>query len=238
MQTHKNNALAIPSNKKSLLSAMLLVFSISVSANEFAQEKARPVAETNDVSIPTYYFSIDFFSMLELFKKDREHGRKIGSVTKPSYLDSYLTKVENLPGVGSVVLKGNQFAANPLMCLTYIEISLPKRGSPANTSGQTVLPPQRLCGTQSNWQTWQRSPNAGLVGFYNSYSLKLAFDPYSSTQTGSGATASINGYKGQVFNDYATPTGFNSELWGVTFFDQAGTGGRAQEIVMVKATWL
>lgn len=212
-----------------------------------AEDLNSPVLPTLPRSeVPTYHYNLPMDKVISLMKQDAKEGRQHGSPTNPSLLEPYVVKVVSGSGATSIVKQAsdNGFSTNSGICLTLINLTVPKRGSAYQDLGQP-LPASAItrgCGAAigTNWSyNWARSTvvNGGLAGLYASYYPGQKDLTNGTAPPGSGIAPNMYGYKGEAFGPKTTPYGYADEIWGVSFFDQPGTSGLIQEMVVVVANW-
>lgn len=184
---------------------------MSANAGNIFEEKNIP---TPTGKIETFYYDVDFNDMLKLLKQDHREGRSLGNKSKPSLLTPYFNRAENMSGMASNQFAGNAFASNAQLCLTIININVPRS---TTIGGVTSSSSSRNCST--GIAPYARS-NIGPV--YQSYWLQAYYDQMI--------------YKIGAVRDFGSAVPEN-EIWGLSIFDQAGAGGRIQEMVLVQTNY-
>lgn len=164
--------------------------------------------------IETFYFNIDFSDMVKLIRQDHNEGRTLGSKDKPSLLTPFFARAENVGVSTTNQFAANEFSSNAQLCLTSIIINVPKSttiggisSSSSSRNCATGIPPYARSGIQTIYQSF------GLNYYYENTKYKIG-----------------------VVRDNTTTVPLN-EIWGLSIFDQAGAGGRIQEMVLVQTNY-
>lgn len=199
-----------------------------------ASPPASPAIKIDQLgAIPTYYYDLPAEKMLELIMLDAYEGRKRFSMAKPSHLDAYVVRAENV-GEEEGAFRAherNTFASNSgnLICVSVVNLTVSQQSS--QTQGASAFV-QRNCapGGPDLWTTWARSTtfasvaSPGLSRLYAAYGVAVRYNP-----------SGTSGLRAQSFSPSSMNIG--TEVWGQTFFNGYGNSAIAQEMVITVAEW-
>ncbi len=208
-------------------SAQNFALADDVLAERFADTPYVATAELPALgSVPTFFVNLDPITMATYLRMDREEGRKHFDKSRPSLVDPYITKMQNMP-VGNSSRNGFS-QTNPHICITVVNATIPSWNNPSLPPASYGQPVNAARTCSASYPVPVIRNTTELTAFYTAYGVQL----YNNT----AHKVQILMLKGQI------PSGVQANPepatgWGIAYFDTNGTGGRLQEVVWVNATY-